>query len=228
MSQKKRFLWAFASVAMGLAILGLPSSFPRAGPPDDWPPFRMVYREWGPFGVNGAMDYAFAKIDYFNLRHWRFEIIENPGNPAAVGTWSEYIGGRMVSYDAAFDFKSEGPLDPAGIYIPTNWWGPDRMAYRRSQPGVVVRDGGPPGPNIKISGLQEIPGSEVLTWTQVGPCVNMADPGEPPYYPNCVDGKITWVEEYTYLEGLDIPILINYYTNGELTHWVEVLELTFF
>lgn len=213
----RRRLWLVPAV-IGLfavvAVLVLWSATQTRAPGPSWRSFQMVFRHWGPFGINGTMAYRVAKIDYYHARHWRIETIEYTADPRFVGSWTEYFGDHQIRYSAPLDslIESSFPTDDLpGVYVAENWLVPGRIAKVRSFAGVQVRDG-------------EEPGTAVLTWTQILPCVNMALPGEEPYFPDCVGGQRIVVEEITYREDLEIPLHIIHRTNGRVTGEITVLE----
>lgn len=108
------------AVLVGTMVLGRTTLPAKArNPALDWPAFTMVVKVWRPdLGPNRSPGYARFKIDYNGPTNWRSETIEYPGQEDEVGSWGEYDGKRLRSFDAKFNYHSESPAPPDGHYAP--------------------------------------------------------------------------------------------------------------
>lgn len=120
----RRFGVTVASTLMAVlvSVMALGRTTPPAkafNPAVDWPAFTMVVKVWEPdLGPNNTPGYARFKTDYKGWTNWRDETVEYPGQEDEVGSWGEYDGKQMRSFNAKFNYHSESPAPPDGHYAP--------------------------------------------------------------------------------------------------------------
>lgn len=102
---------------------------------EPWPPFVMVFEDWRDDGSSNP-SVQVARLDYKGKQNWRIETLEHSNWPEAVGSWSEYDGVTLRSYNAPFqDLSSRDVSMERGFYVPADWLVPGKAAYIRANPG---------------------------------------------------------------------------------------------
>lgn len=100
-----------------------------------WPPVSITFKVWGKdIGPGQAPGYAIFKLEYNGTKDWRIETVEYPGNKAE-GSWTQYDGKLLRSYDAAFNKVTEAEAPRDGPIVPMEWLVPRNIDYLVVQQG---------------------------------------------------------------------------------------------
>jgi len=129
MRRKIIVLCTVLSVAIGstLIVKGLEEIAGAASTasvsPNEWPSFTMVYEDWR-LGSNDEQPQVQAvKLIYHDKRHWKTELLAHNDAVDVVGTWAEYHGAEMRSFDPRTGELrvDQQDIPEDAVYVPEQW-----------------------------------------------------------------------------------------------------------
>jgi hypothetical protein len=171
--------------------------------PPEWPPFEMVYKDWGiQRATNGSKEnggFVLVKLTYFDRYNYSIKVLEDTSMPAVAGSRASFSPNQILSYDARTGEERTIPIPSGESYRADDILEPGLVNRWISQYDAVVRP-------TETEGLNE------MTYSEQVPC--------DPEVLKC-ENKFLNVETYVkYWAENDVPMELKIIRDGVLRrHW---------